>query len=102
MLSFDALSCVSNTLRAPRCELVLCVFNEKVVALLKQMGYADTAIFIQQVLEWWNVVNVGSKGEESRLCNSLRAVQEERCESLLPLLSRFSSTKSCHGNDRRQ
>ena len=56
-------------------KLVLRVFNEKVVASLKQMGYADTDIFIQQVLEWWNEC---SKGDELRLRNSLRAVYMKR------------------------
>ena len=45
---------------------VLHVFNEKVVASLRLHGSAETADFIQQVVEWWNIVNVAAKGQDIR------------------------------------
>ena len=83
-------------------KLVLRVFNEKVISALKLNGYFDTAAFIQQVLDWWDLVNVSSKGQDSRFKNPQRSVQREGSETLSIHLQRFSASKSGHGKDRIQ
>ena len=51
---------------------VLKVFNEKVVAGLKIQGSNETAAFIHGVLNWWNTVNVSSKGQDARFKDPYR------------------------------
>ena len=72
---------------------VLRVFNEKVVASLKLQGCHETANFIQSVVNWWNIVNVSSKGQDIRLKDPYRRAQDltsTNLESMHQLFSLFS------------
>ena len=53
--------------------LALCVFNEKTVAALKIRGHNDTAEFIHLVVRLWKIMNIGSRGEDTRLNDPDRA-----------------------------
>ncbi len=73
---------------------VLKVFNEKVVAALRLMKKDGTADFIQQILTWWNIVNVSSKGQDQRMRDPNRAVQDAQSTNLQSYLTLFSGAKS--------
>lgn len=75
-LSFAAI-CPSR-LQLQNVQHVLRIFNEKVVAALKLQGAFETATFIQQILDWWNTVNVSAKGQDVRLRDPNRSVQDEK------------------------
>ena len=79
---------------------VLKVFNDKVVAALRLQGAYDTASFIQQVLDWWNVVNVSAKGQDIRLRDPNRSVQDEKATNLHSLLDLMKTSQSGHGPKR--
>jgi len=81
---------------------VLRVFNEKVVAALKLQGAQETANFIESILNWWNIVNVSSKGQDIRLRDPSRSVQEENSQNLQSFLDRFKGMSSGHGPKRVQ
>ena len=81
---------------------VLRVFNDKVVAALKLQGCHETATFIQTVLNWWNTVNVSGKGQNRRLNDPHRAVQEPGSTSLDTFLGFFQEADSGHGATRIQ
>ena len=76
---------------------MLKVFNEKVAAALHIQGAHDTANFIQSVLNWWNTVNVSSKGQDGRLNDPHRAVQVSTSTSLDTYAQQFEGAKSGHG-----
>ena len=73
---------------------VLNVFNEKVIAALRRVNKHDTANFIEQVLKWWTVMNVSSKGQDRRMRDPSRAVQDAHSENLQPYLELFKSAQS--------
>ena len=73
---------------------VIRIFNEKVVAALRLRNKKATADFIQQVLEWWKVVNVSSKGQDVRMRDPHRAVQSPSSNTLQPFLDIFKEAKS--------
>ena len=79
---------------------VLKVFNEKVVASLRLMKKDGTADFIQQILTWWNIVNVSSKGQDQRMRDPSRAVQDAQSTNLQSYLTLFSGAKSGYGATR--
>ena len=79
---------------------VLKVFNEKVVASLKLRGCHDTAKFIQIILNWWNLVNVSGKGQDQRMNDPYRAVQDPQSTSLQTFLLIFQEASSGHGANR--
>ena len=81
---------------------VLRVFNDKVVAALKLRGCHETAAFIQTVLNWWNAVNVSGKGQDQRLSDPHRAVQEPGSTNLTTFLRLFQEADSGHGATRIQ
>jgi hypothetical protein len=81
---------------------VLRVFNDKVVAALKLQGCHETATFIQTILNWWNTVNVSGKGQNQRLNDPHRAVQEPGSTSLNTFLRIFQDAHSGHGATRIQ
>lgn len=81
---------------------VLKVFNEKVVAALKLQGCYETAEFIQSVINWWNTVNVSSKGQDIRLNDPHRRVQDLSSTSLQTLHQLFQQAPSGHGKGRQQ
>jgi len=81
---------------------VLKVFNEKVVAALKLQGCHDTASFIQFVLNWWNTVNVSAKGQDIRLNDPHRRVQDLSSTNLTTLLDQFKKSASGHGASREK
>ena len=81
---------------------VLRVFNDKVVASLKLQGCDNTANFIQFVLNWWNTVNVSSKGQDKRLKDPHRAVQDKTSTNLTSMLDTFKEAPSGHGISRVQ
>ena len=82
---------------------VLRVFNDKVVAALNIQGSKDTAIFIQQILDWWNTVNVSAKGQDTRMNDPSRAVQQQNSISLLQsFVDSFKNIKSGYGPTRRE
>ena len=76
---------------------VLKVFDAKVVAALKLRGYSDTASFIETVLNWWNIVNVSAKGQDQRLNNPHRAVQEAHTTTLQPFCRFFKGQTPAMG-----
>jgi len=79
---------------------VLKIVNEKVVAALRIQGSHDTAAFIEGVLNWWNTVNVSSKGQDARLNDPHRAVQVSTSTSLDEFADQFEAAKSGHGASR--
>ena len=79
---------------------VLRVFNDRVYAALKQRNATDTAKFVKEVLDWWNVVNVSQKGSDLRLRDPCRSVQTLSSTSLEKYL--FNSSQSGHGAKRIQ
>lgn len=81
---------------------VLRVFNEKVVAALKLQGSNETATFIQFVVDWWNTVNVSSKGQDIRLNDSHRRVQDLSSTDLETFHQKFQQAPSGHGKSRKQ
>ena len=81
---------------------VLKVFNERVVAALKLRGCHATAKFIQTVLNWWNVVNVSAIGQNQRLNDLYRAVQDPQSTTLQTFLMIFQNAGSGHGPNRIQ
>lgn len=81
---------------------VLKIFNDKVVAALKLKEHHETAKFIQTILNWWNVVNVSGKGEDERMNDPHRAVQDCKSTNLQDFLKLFQEAKSGHGVGRVQ
>lgn len=81
---------------------VLHVFNEKVVASLRLHGSTETANFIQQVLDWWTVVNVSAKGQDVRLRDPNRSVQLPNSTNLQMCLDVFEKSKSGQGHTRQE
>ena len=79
---------------------VLKVFDEKVVAALKLRGHHDTAGFIQMILNWWNTVNVSGKGQDQRLNDPYRAVQETHTATLDEFSAVFEAANSGQGKTR--
>ena len=73
---------------------VLNVFNEKVVAALRLMKKNDTADFIDQLLTWWKIQNVSSKGQDARMRDFNRAVQTKDSTNLQPYLDLFTNAQS--------
>ena len=81
---------------------VLRVFNDKVVAALKVKRCYDTAAFIETILNWWNVVNVSGKGQDQRMNDPHRAVQDPESSNLQTFLAVFQGAASGHGASRIQ
>lgn len=79
---------------------VLRVFNDKVVAALRLRGCSQTASFIETVLNWWKTVNVSGKGQDQRLNDPHRAVQEKDSTSLDTFLMIFKQAESGQGASR--
>ena len=81
---------------------VLNVFNDKVIAALKMHGLNETAEFVQQVLTWWKIVKMSSKGEDIRFNDPDRCVQYPGSVTLDNQLAIFKASKSGHGSKRVQ
>ncbi len=78
-------------------QLVVKVFNEKVITALRLQKKHETANFMQQVLTWWNIVNVATKGEDQKFNDPDHAVQSKssvRKIHLFPVTQRTSFRKS--------
>ena len=88
------LSVYPSKLQLQNVQHVIRIFNEKVVAALRLRNKKATADFIQQVLEWWKVVNVSSKGQDVRMRDPHRAVQSPSSNTLQPFLDIFKEAKS--------
>ena len=73
---------------------VLRVFNEKVIAALRLENKNSTADFIQQVLTWWNIQNVSSKGQDIRMRDPSRAVQTPESTNLQLYADLFKQAES--------
>lgn len=105
ILKSTPLTCASvspSRLQLQNVQHVLAVFNDRVVAALRLQGASDTAAFIQQILDWWNTVNVSAKGQDIRMRDLNRSVQEEHSSSLQPFLELFLESESGHGPKRVQ
>ena len=105
ILKSTPLSCAAvcpSRLQLQNVQHVLRVFNEKVVAALKLQGSSETATFIQQILDWWNTVNVSAKGQDVRLRDPNRSVQDEKSNNLQLFLEQFQGMDSGHGAKRIQ
>ena len=76
------------------------MFDERVVASLKLRGARDTAEFIQQVLNFWNVVNVSARGQDRRLRDPYRSVQDKTPSTLQSMLKLFQQSESGHAPKR--
>ena len=81
---------------------VLRVFDTKVVAALELRGCRDTAQFIQTIVNWWNVVNVSGKGQDLRMNDPHRAVQDVESTNLQTFVTLFQEATSGHGASRIQ
>lgn len=81
---------------------VLKVFNDKVVAALRLKGANDTANFIQEILNWWNTVNVSANGLDIKFKNPYQAVQDKNSTTLQSFLEKFHAANSAHGQKRIQ
>ena len=81
---------------------VLKVFNDRVVAALRLKGACDSANFIQFILDWWNTVNVSAHGQNIRLNDPSRHVQDQNSTNLKVFLEKFKESKSGHGANRVQ
>ena len=81
-------------------QLVVNVFNDKVVSALRLEGKNETADFVEQVSAWWSVVNVAGKGEDIKFNDPNRAVQTAESKSLQVALELFQNCKSGQGNGR--
>ncbi|RUS81174.1 hypothetical protein EGW08_011039 [Elysia chlorotica] len=62
----------------------------------------DTAKFVKFVLNWWNTVNVSAKGQDIRLKDPHRAVQDSSSTSLGVYATHFGQDDSGHGKTRVQ
>ena len=89
-----------NRLQLQNVQHVLRVFNEKVVASLKIKNQLKTAAFINQVLQWWKLVNVKSKGEAKRFNDPARQVQQPTSVSIQQYTELFQRVESGHGKTR--
>ena len=81
---------------------VLKVFNDKVFGALTLKGKNGTASFIQTVINWWNVMNVSSKGQDQRLSDPYRAVQNQESTSLDTFIEIFSNATFVKASDPRR
>ena len=79
---------------------VLKVFNDKVIAALRLRKSFDTANFIQQILNWWNTVNVSSNSQNVRMKDPFRSVQTKDSSHLKAFLDIFKTAESGHGGNR--
>lgn len=79
---------------------VLSVFSDKVVAALRLQGSADTADFVQVVLNWWNMMNVSAKDQDIRMRDTFRAAQTSTSTSLQFFCDKFEACESGHGPKR--
>ena len=75
---------------------------EKVVAALRLKSCVETADFVETILNWWNTVNVDRKGQDVRLNDPSRAVQERSSRSLEWYLEVFENSESGQGPQRVQ
>ena len=75
------------------------VFNDKVVAALSVQNKVDTAHFVRQVVEWWKLVNVSSKGKSARFSDQFQSVQTNVSSTYLQhfidLFTNASSGQGC-------
>ena len=83
-----------SNLQLQNVQHVLNVFNEKVVAALRLSKKHHTADFIEQILTWWKIQNVSSKGQDSRMRDPSRAVQTKDSTNLQPYLDLFTNAQS--------
>ena len=97
-LTFSAV--FPSKLQLQNAQHVLRVFDERVDASLKLRGARDTAEFIQQVLNFWNVVNVSAGGQDRRLRDPYRSVQDKTSSTLQSMLKLFQQSESGHGPKR--
>ena len=67
---------------------VLNVFKDSVIAALRLQACELTS-FIQFILDWWNTVNVSAKGQNIRLNDSSRHVQDQNSNNLQVFLEKF-------------
>ena len=81
---------------------VIHVFNEKVIASLRLRGNNETADFIEQVLEWWTIVYVSSKGQDIRFNNPNKSAQYPSSTNLQKCLKIFESSNSGQGPTRKE
>ena len=66
----------------------------------KLRGCRDTAEFIQIILNLWNVVNVSGKGQDQRMNDPYRTVQDHQSTNLQTFLAIFQKAASGHGTNR--
>ncbi|KAF2348352.1 hypothetical protein FHG87_020892 [Trinorchestia longiramus] len=83
-------------------QYILKIFNDNVVASLKLRGCRDTAKFIQVFLNWWDVMNVSARGQDQRMGDPYRAVQDPQSTNLQTFLTIFQEATSGHGASRIQ
>ena len=79
---------------------VIKVFNDKVIAALRVENKVHTANFMDQVLSWWNTVNVACKGENLKFNNPNRSVQTRESTSLNTFVQLFTNASSGQGPKR--
>ena len=72
------------------------------MAGLKLQGSNETATFIQNVLDWWNMVNVSAKGQDKHLNDPNQSVQDKQSINLNNFLQQFETVDSGHGASRKE
>jgi len=81
---------------------VLKVFDDRVVAALRLKTAFESANFIQFISDWWKTVNVSAIGQNVRLNDPNRHVQDKRSTNLGIFLKKFKKAESGHGVKRVQ
>lgn len=85
-----------SSLERQNVKLVLKIFNHNVVAALKQFGpkisltnYEDTALFIDIVCKWWDIVNVKTPLKGQRLRNKYQEPVTKSSAHIFNFLNSF-------------
>lgn len=81
-----------NSFEKQKVNLVLSVFDEKVVAFLKICGYEDTALFVENVLKTWNILNVKSRYAGVQLNDPTRKAIESKTDERLVFLEKMATS----------
>ena len=72
-----------SKLQQQNVQLVLNVFNDRIVAALKLQEAGGTPSFIQQSLNWWNHVNISAEGQAARIIDPSCCIQHQNSTNFL-------------------
>jgi hypothetical protein len=80
-----------TTIERQNVSLCLRVFSDSTVAALRARKYADTALFVETVLQFWRVCTVKCKGLDQRHCCKFLAAVDKADPWQLNFLTKFAS-----------